>query len=158
MGTGSPAGVMVSLRPKYARAIASGAKTVELRRRFPELPPGTPIVIYTTVPVAAVTGVMWVGEVIRQSPSSLWSAVGDHAAVSRGTFFDYFEGCESGVALVIDRYQPLAPRSSSGLARVWPGFRPPQSFRYVPEVVLGRLLQGVVAPRPLGIGSAETWT
>jgi predicted transcriptional regulator len=48
---------LISIRPGYANAILDGTKTIELRRRVPELVSGTRLWIYATRPTAAVVGV-----------------------------------------------------------------------------------------------------
>ena len=46
----------MSLRPRFAYAILSGAKTVELRRMRVSATPGTTIIIYASSPVMSVVG------------------------------------------------------------------------------------------------------
>jgi hypothetical protein len=49
--------VLFSIRPFYANKILAGQKTVELRRRFPEVGmPGSTAMIYCTNPVRAIVG------------------------------------------------------------------------------------------------------
>jgi predicted transcriptional regulator len=49
--------VLVSIRPFYASKILTGHKTVELRRKFPEVGAvGATALIYSSSPVSAVVG------------------------------------------------------------------------------------------------------
>jgi hypothetical protein len=49
--------ILISLKPKHAAHIFEGEKTVELRKRRPNIKPGTRIWIYATSPTAAIKGV-----------------------------------------------------------------------------------------------------
>lgn len=132
-----PAGVLLSLRPAFASLIASGTKTIELRRRFPALPAQSLIVVYVTKPLASVIGVMRLRSVTAGTLPGIWKRFGRAAAVSKKTFDAYFEECTVGLALEIADYTPLKqPLSVTKLRTLWPEFSPPQSYRYVPEEVL----------------------
>ena len=48
--------LLLCLRPRFAEAILSGAKTVELRRRPINTQPGTPILLYASSPTMAIVG------------------------------------------------------------------------------------------------------
>ena len=48
--------IVLSLKPRYAEAILSGAKTVELRRIEPKLSVPTRALIYASTPVKALLG------------------------------------------------------------------------------------------------------
>jgi hypothetical protein len=61
--------------------------------------------------------------------------------VNKQVFDGYFSDCRRGVALELDRFAPLTP--SIGLAefrKSWTEFSPPQSYRYVPDLVLRGLI------------------
>jgi predicted transcriptional regulator len=136
-----PTGVLLSLRPAFASLIASGAKTVELRRRFPKLPTDSVLVLYVTKPIAAVVGLARLHSVTKSRPPKLWRRFGRACAVSKATFDSYFRDCEEGTALEVKDYRPF-PQALNvfDLRTHWPEFSPPQSFRYVPDAVL-RLLR-----------------
>jgi predicted transcriptional regulator len=124
--------VLVSLHPRFAKAIAEGTKRVELRRLFPRVPPGTLLVVYATMPVGAVIGFAAIVRILRGSPSELWEAVSIKAGLPFDEFMAYFEGCDQGFGVEIGPYTPLAaPVPLSALRERLPSFRPPQSFRYV---------------------------
>jgi hypothetical protein len=60
---------IISIHPGYADAILDGTKTIELRRRVPELANGTRFWIYATRPTAAVVGVATISDVKRAHPA-----------------------------------------------------------------------------------------
>lgn len=123
-----PSDVIISIRPNFAEAIFSGAKTIELRRRIPHLPIGTRLWIYATKPIGAVLGCAFVEGTISGSLEEIWAASSDQAGVSRANFDEYFSGSEKGVALRLTGVQPGQPVSMSTLRILRPGFHPPQTI------------------------------
>ena len=49
-----PRSLLISIRPTFVEQILTGTKTVELRRKKPQLRPGAAVYIYATAPVKAV--------------------------------------------------------------------------------------------------------
>src|SRR5437868_76289 len=103
------AGVLLSIRPVYANLIASGAKTVELRRRFPDVPAGTTIVLYATLPVAAVLGLARLRAATAYTLPTLWRKFGSAAAVTKQTFDIYFDECTRGLAIEHEEVAMFTP-------------------------------------------------
>lgn len=135
-----PAGVLLSIRPAYADLIASGAKTIELRRRFPNLPMGSLLVFYATKPVGAVLGLAQLRSITAETLPRLWRKFGLASRVSKHTFDRYFDECSEGFAIEISDFVPFTPPLSLvELRETWPEFIPPQSYRYVPDIVLRKL-------------------
>lgn len=139
-----PTGVLLSIRPDFAKLIASGAKTVELRRRFPDLAAGSILVLYATKPTAAVIGLAHLRSITTASLPGIWKRFGEASGVSKQTFDQYFDGCIEGLAIEVADFAPLVPPLSlAELQEAWPDFAPPQSYRYVPEGVLRGLRSSV---------------
>src|SRR5690606_5451944 len=124
------------LRPEYATAIADGRKTVELRRRFPRSAVGGWLVQYVTLPVAAVVGMSPIIDVRSGSPRSLWRRYRRDGGISRGAFFDYFEECEIGYAVELGAFKAIGPLSINDMGELLPGFRAPQSYRFIDRELL----------------------
>lgn len=138
--------IILSLRPGFAAAIADGRKTIELRRRFPDVPRGSRVVVYVCSPLCALVGVTEVVEVRRDAPSRLWAEYSGRTAVSQRLFRSYFSGVTAGVAIRLGRYRPFSsPLSLNALRALVPGFHPPQSFRYLPPELRVRLVNGSAA-------------
>lgn len=133
------AGVLVSLKPEFATAIAEGRKTIELRRRFPQVAPGNVLVVYVTRPVGAVVGIATIRRVQEAALSTIWTQHRATVALSRSRFDDYFSGLSRGYAVHIDQYQPIGPVALARMAELVPGFRAPQSWRYLEEDTLAKL-------------------
>ncbi|MBK7194692.1 MAG: ASCH domain-containing protein [Myxococcales bacterium] len=147
------------MKPRFAQRIASGRKTVELRRRFPQMA-GAPLLLYSTRPVSAIIGCAVVQAVHYDSPTALWRRYGQSSAVTRVEFRDYFRGCARGAAVVIKDYCSLAPLTLSSIQEHWSGFKPPQSYCYAPLDVLRWLAtqgngQGPVRPTLVRLNGAS---
>jgi predicted transcriptional regulator len=135
-----PIGVLISIRPSFAQLIIDGTKTIELRRRFPELTPGTIVVLYVTKPLGAAIGIASVQSTTAARVGALWKRFGHDTGITKATFDSYFEDCKEGVAIELANYRKLEqPLDVEQLRALWPDFAPPQSFRYVPGSVLSRL-------------------
>lgn len=125
--------VLLSVAPEFAEKIAAGTKTVELRRRFPDVPAGTWIYLYVTLPVGAVTGRARVAAIDADEPSALWRRHRSAAGLSQARFTAYFAGSPRGFAVHLSHYEPLRAVDLATLRRALPGFVAPQSFRFVDD-------------------------
>jgi predicted transcriptional regulator len=125
--------ILLSIKPRFARAILSGEKTVELRRTMPRARVGTRVLVYSSTPEKALIGTAIVADVQKGTRSGIWRRFGRAAAVSRREFMTYFDGAGRAVAIVLAKPSPLPePVPLAELRRRAPGFHPPQSYRYVP--------------------------
>jgi predicted transcriptional regulator len=107
--------------------ILSGEKTVELRRS-PIARDISHVVMYATRPVKQVVGLFEVASVVRGAPRQLWRGYGSKSGLSRGEFFEYFEGADLGTGLSFRRviaFETPRPLSELGCPV------PPQSARYL---------------------------
>lgn len=138
------AGVLISLKPEFAEAIAEGRKTVELRRRFPKVERGCRLVIYATQPVGAVVGFATIRDVIFASPTAIERTYRSRAALSRRRFRAYFAGCARAVAVEIENHISIGPHRLDDLPLILPGFLAPQSWRYVTASEIHALQQPAV--------------
>src|SRR5436190_16052761 len=93
--------ILISLKPKHAAHVFEGAKTVELRKRRPNIRPGTRIWIYATSPTAAIKGYASLAQIQTGSPSLIWRTLGSRTGISKGEFDLYFKACDVAHALVL---------------------------------------------------------
>ncbi len=125
--------VLLSVRPQHAEAIVQGRKKYELRRTIFRREDVGRVYVYSTSPVSKIVGSFEVGDIIEDSPDGIWKTCRRHAAISEEEFFRYFDGAVTAFAIKIKNMHklisPLDPRS------LFDGFKPPQSFRYIPEDV-----------------------
>lgn len=125
--------VLLSVKPRYANALLSGTKTAEIRRRFPELPPGTVVFVYSSSPERRVIGTFVIRAIRRLPADRLWAAYPGQLSLTRQELRDYLRGCRQGVAIeTADVARWLRPVSLSEL-RLWSGLDVPQSWRYLDD-------------------------
>ena len=115
--------VLMSIRPVYAEAILSGAKTVELRRRRPSFGEGTTVLIYATSPDKRVRGAFEVDGIIEGAPAALWETVANRAGIERAVFDAYFAGADTAFAIEIVNARRVRPSPIP--------MRPPQSYQFL---------------------------
>lgn len=134
--------IVLSLKPRYADAILSGVKTVELRRIEPKISDPTRALIYASTPVKALLGTCIVESVTTDRLAVLWKAYGSRTGLAHAEFRDYFEGLEMGSALALSgarRFgRPIALADLRASRRME---RPPQSYSYVDTAIGEQLLQ-----------------
>ena len=118
--------VIISIHPRYADAILDGTKTIELRRRVPELANGTQLWIYATRPTAAVVGLTTITEVNRAHPRTIWQKHRNGAGVDHASFKEYFLGAREAVAILLGTTKRVGPISIEELRKVRDRFHPPQ--------------------------------
>lgn len=124
--------LLLSIHPRFADAILAGTKTVELRRRVPRVAKGDQVLVYSTMPVAAVIGLFTVEQVVESQLEPLWRRTRTIAAVTRDEFNSYFVGLEMGVGIWVGSVKSFrTPIPLWTLRQLWPGFHPPQGFRYL---------------------------
>lgn len=121
--------ILISLEKRHAENIFSGQKNIELRRRPMKVKVGTTVWIYVKLPVGSVVGRARVSGFHCLAPSTLWRRFSDVAGVSRGEFFEYFEGVSKGFALAFESVERMSePAPLDVLRRASTGFQPPQFF------------------------------
>lgn len=126
---------LLSIKPKWIDLIASGSKTVELRKSFPEY--SGRAWVYSCSPVKKIVGWMEIAHVEHDAPQRLWERLGALSCVPKEMFDCYYAGRSSGSGLVLGAWKWLSEPVS--LERI--GFKsPPQSWRWLDEKILKILL------------------
>lgn len=124
--------LLLSLRPRFAEMVLTGAKTVELRRVRPNVCPGAAALIYATSPTCALVGIAVVVAVDVDEHDEIWQRYSGDIGITRPEYDAYFAGSAEAVAIALRAVRRLPrpvglPQLRQG--RAW--FRPPQSFRYL---------------------------
>ncbi|CAN5337633.1 ASCH domain protein [soil metagenome] len=131
--------VFLSVKPKYARAILSGDKTVEVRRRFPELDQGTTIVIYASSPERQVLGSVTLSGIERPSSVDVWDGYADVIGIDRASLDEYLDDATFAALLKVTSpvrwMRPIPLHELRSATDV----EPPQSFRYLSPEQLATL-------------------
>lgn len=126
------AALLLSVRPRFARLLLDGSKTVELRRVRPGIAQGALVLIYASSPTRTLVGSARVAGIQAASTECIWQEHGPETGVTRREYDDYFSGIDTAVAISLVDVRPLErPRPLHDLRRRLEGFRPPQSFRYL---------------------------
>ena len=136
--------LLLSIHPVYVEKIFAGTKTVELRKRKPNVDVGSKVVIYSTMPECEIVGFATISgfEVCR--PSQLWSKVSSSCGVTKSEFNSYFSSSEMSVGIHLkDPVWFEDAFTLSDLRKLWPGFHPPQQFQYLQESRLDTLFGSV---------------
>jgi predicted transcriptional regulator len=136
--------LLLSIRPQYAERILTGQKTVELRRVRPRACEDIVLLIYVSSPVRALKAISLVECVTAAEPAELWKQVAHKAGVSRAEFDAYFNDVDMGFAIHLkDVWQLSQPLPLTDLRELWPGFRPPQCYRYFSRDELSVLIDNL---------------
>ena len=124
--------LLLSLKPRFAEAILSGEKTIELRRIGPRAQSPIRALLYASGPQSALIGTCWVSGVERDiCIHELWGRHGPQTAIDNDEFYAYFSGRQTGSALIIDEPETLPQPVPLTDLRSVDGIQPPQSFRYL---------------------------
>ncbi len=134
--------LLLSVRPRFAESIMDGSKVAEIRRQRPNIAAGTPVIIYATLPVAAVVGSARLGEVHRGRPDEMWSNYQGFMGVTRVEFDEYLAGAEAAHILMLADVQRLETPLALSRMREISNFRPPRSYRYIDRESLSVLVDG----------------
>ena len=117
-------------------------KTVELRRRFPDLTvTGASMFVYATAPIQAVVGHVTIARVERRPVETIWSSYHEVAFIDRDAFDSYFAGLADGFVLMLEAPVKLETPVGLDILRAACEFTPPQSFAYANERLV-QLLRG----------------
>lgn len=128
--------IVISIQPKWADLIKSGAKTIELRRRFPKLPAGSTALLYESAPVCSITARLRIGLVEELPIDELWSRHSAASCVDECYFGEYYADRVVGYAIHITECVALPKAEPLKDLRVEIAFTAPQSWAYAkPELV-----------------------
>ena len=95
--------VLMSVKPSYANLLVNGSKTVELRRRFSDLPHGTKMLVYGSSPTSKIIGEVSIVKVEQLKLDDLWNYACQEAMISWEDFSAYFKGRDSGYAITVNK-------------------------------------------------------
>ena len=123
--------LLLSVRPRFARALLSGRKTVEIRRKFPNVPAGVTVVIYSSSPEKTVIGTMRVRSFAKSNARAIWRDYSSKIGINESELRDYLNG--AAVPSVLELEEPnlwVRPVPLEELRRNLQ-LEPAQSFRYL---------------------------
>jgi predicted transcriptional regulator len=139
--------MLLSVRPRFAESILAGTKRAEIRRQRPRIRPGTPVIIYATMPLGAVIGTANIDRVCEGTPTELWDRYHPEVGVSQEEFDQYLSGTSTAYLLLLSGARRLGTPLTLDDMRESADFQPPRSYRYVDHSTLRTLVNG----HPAGI-------
>lgn len=121
--------VLLSIKPKYAQAIANGEKLFEFRRKIFKASCIERVYLYASAPTSRVVCSFKVGRILANHPVHIWNEVREFSGLKAEEYFKYFNNCSKGYAIEIIDLEvfadPINPKE------LIDDFMPPRSFRYI---------------------------
>jgi predicted transcriptional regulator len=122
--------LVLSIKPRFARAILDRHKTVEIRRRFSERWTGSRVAIYASHPVSGLLGTARVKSVVKAHPATIWDRFGRYMGCSQSEYQGYVASADHVYALVLEdakEFRNVIPiETLAGLSES--ELHPPQSY------------------------------
>jgi predicted transcriptional regulator len=141
--------LLLSIRPRFAESIVAGTKRAEIRRQRLGVQAGTPVIIYATLPVAAVIGTARIAEVTEGTPAEMWALHKTQVGLNRAEFDSYLEGAATACILLLADARRLTTPLTLEQLRTTEAFQPPQSYLYLTRSRLHKLVNGHPGGGPL---------
>ncbi len=143
--------LFLPVKPKWAKLIMSGEKTLELRKRLPTKGYGNRCVIYASSPQCEIVGTCMLVQSVGRRPGLVSQTFLDRACVTRDEFDDYFDDAYyNGFADAFDeRWYGLelsGPHvfmhgiSLATMRERWK-LEPPQQWRYIDRKTLDEICE-----------------
>lgn len=129
--------VLLSIKPEFVHEIFQGRKKYEYRKSI-FAKHVTKVMVYSTKPEGMIVGEFTVKAVLQYTPKELWEKTHNDSGISKRYFDEYFEGRDKGYALQIA--DPVLYKEPVNPFEMFDSFVAPQSFRYIGEKELQRLL------------------
>lgn len=130
--------IFISIHPVYADKIMEGVKTIELRRRFPELDGmQARLFVYSTHPVKSLIGYAEIKDVHHMPIRKIWSSFSNKAHIEKEDFTRYFKGVDYGYAVELKNPIKFSSPVPINFLMENYGIAAPQSYRYLDEEVEG---------------------
>ncbi|MHC4533896.1 MAG: ASCH domain-containing protein [Planctomycetota bacterium] len=145
-------GIVISIRPKYARKILSGNKKVEVRRVFSKKWKSSKVTIYASGPERSLAGEALIKDVIFDKPENVWERFSDQIGCAKEEFDKYTASKNKVYAIVLDNAVPYRKSISIGeiSSLLKENLRPPQNYynlnnnaKWAEAVSLAASFQGV---------------
>ena len=119
--------ILLSIKPKYAKAIFENKKKYEFRKRRCKAEVKK-IVFYATAPQSEVVGEAEIEEILEDSPTKIWEITKHAAGITHENYCNYYQNYSKAVAYKLTNvivYQPPKSLFEYGVKHV------PQSFIYL---------------------------
>ena len=129
-GQSPECGIVMSIRPKYARKILSGRKKVEVRRVFSKKWKSSKVTIYVSGSERSLAGEALIKDVIFDKPENVWERFSDQIGCTKEEFDKYTISKKKVYVIVLEDAVPyrksISIKEVSSLIRE--NLRPPQNY------------------------------
>jgi predicted transcriptional regulator len=143
--------VILSIKPEYARRIADGTKTIELRRSSMGLEPDDVVLVYISTPEQRFAFWFRIDRIESLGVEEMWHRYQERLGIEREPYLVYFADASTATGLHVGEVRRLTPEISLAEVRtILPGFVPPQGLIRLRDAT-GRyqeLLARLSAPLP----------
>lgn len=120
--------ILITIQSEDASMIYTDYKRIELRKRTPKVPIGTPCLIYETLPIGRVTGYFAYAGSFNFDTLCTEQSLLKKAGISYSRMRDYFAHQLIGVAWKIERPTPFPDAMSLADFNV---IHAPQSYQFI---------------------------
>lgn len=120
--------ILIAIKSEYASMIYAGYKTIELRKQNPNVPIGTPCLMYEPRPIGRVTGYFTYAGSFNFDTLCTEQSLLKKAGISYSRMRDYYAHQLIGVAWKIERPTPFPDAMSLADFNV---FHAPQSYQFI---------------------------
>ncbi|WP_461246273.1 ASCH domain-containing protein [Treponema sp. R6D11] len=118
--------VLMSINPQYVKAIQSGNKLIEFRKRkFTKTVKN--ILVYETAPLMAVVGYFEIKYIDIGTPKEIWKKYSKIGEITEVEYFKYYTESNIAVGISINEYFPFSKPIDLRKYKI----KPPQSFIYL---------------------------
>ncbi len=131
--------LLISIKPKYAKKIFKGEKTIELRKSAPtKAKKGSYLLIYVTSPIQELWGICKIENIIKEKPHILWKNLGKQTGITKQEFQEYYKTNDKAYGIQLTDVTNLFENSVNldNLRNIIPGFMPPQTYRYIDKAFI----------------------
>jgi len=130
--------ILMSIRPRFADAILSGAKSHELRRRFVAGAVGTRVFVYASSPVCRMVGYFSI-QAVNTMPTWLVARRRRRATtLTADEIHGYLQGLRHGTLIEVAEPTTFDMPIALPVLREW-GVEPPQSYRYLSADIVDKI-------------------
>lgn len=120
--------ILITIKSEYASMIYAGYKRIELRKRTPKVPIGTPCLIYEPLPIGRVTGYFTFAGSFDFDTLCTEQSLLKKAGISYSKLRAYYASQLIGVAWNIQRPTPFPDAMSLADLNV---FHAPPSYQFI---------------------------
>lgn len=125
--------LVISVKPAFAARIVSGAKRIEIRRRFPDKWEGARVLIYSSSPARQFVGEAVIEKVLTKPVDDIWAECKKDIGCTHGQFMAYCHGAKQVAALVFSEIKRFKKpiKKADMQSMIGRNLSSPQSYRKI---------------------------